>query len=288
MRHLKTLTDQQMAGRLAAWLEDQGYAVHINDEEPGQVTLWLEDEDRLHECRQALNQAPTDPDKLPRAKPKPKESSGGLPVRRNRRIVLDRGSDNLNLTIGTIAICVVVFMAQRATVSGSPLAELVYSLMYSNRSFPLFYEISNGQIWRLFTPALLHGGFLHLGFNMLWLYQLGGQLETIIGKRHLLFLMLLIAGISNTGEYLLTGPGFGGMSGVVYGLLSFIFLMQRFRPTAGYYLDNGLMGFMLVWLVLCMTGLFGNIANGAHVFGLLSGAAWAWLIAGRSGRTGRA
>ena len=41
----------------------------------------------------------------------------------------------------------------------------------------LFEKIRQGQIWRLFTPCLLHYDFLHILFNMAWLWILGRQIE---------------------------------------------------------------------------------------------------------------
>ena len=51
-----------------------------------------------------------------------------------------------------------------------------------------------GQLWRLITPVLLHGGLLHLGFNMYALYILGPGLERYFG--HLRFLALSLIHIS--------------------------------------------------------------------------------------------
>ncbi len=52
--------------------------------------------------------------------------------------------------------------------------------------------IVNGEYWRLFTPALVHGNLLHLGFNMYALFILGRSVEAVFG--HWRFLMLYIVG----------------------------------------------------------------------------------------------
>ncbi|HLF90392.1 MAG TPA: rhomboid family intramembrane serine protease, partial [Anaerolineales bacterium] len=46
--------------------------------------------------------------------------------------------------------------------------------------------IAQGQLWRLFTPILLHGGILHIAFNMYALRVLGPGLEHHYG--HVRFL----------------------------------------------------------------------------------------------------
>jgi GlpG protein len=73
------------------------------------------------------------------------------------------------------------------------------------------------------------------------------------------------------------GPSlFGGLSGVLYGLLGHCWIFQLLAPNPAYRLPRGVLVMMLVWLVLCLSGLvsmigFGEIANAAHVGGLLIG-----------------
>ena len=103
---------------------------------------------------------------------------------------------------------------------------------------PLSDSLAAGQWWRLFTPMLIH---------------------------------------SNFAQYLFGGPSlFGGLSGVLYGLLGHIWIYQLMAPNPMYHLPRGVLVMMLVWLALCMSGLvsmigFGQIANAAHVGGLLIG-----------------
>lgn len=49
-----------------------------------------------------------------------------------------------------------------------------------------------GQLWRLFTPALLHGSIMHIGFNMYALVVIGSGLERFFG--HGRYLLLYLAG----------------------------------------------------------------------------------------------
>ncbi|GLS28150.1 rhomboid family intramembrane serine protease [Marinibactrum halimedae] len=141
------------------------------------------------------------------------------------------------------------------------------------------YTLSQFEVWRLVSPAFLHFGALHYLSNSVWIWVFGARLEAKFGSlamgSALLFLML----ISNMAQYWWSGPSlFGGLSGVVYGLLGFILVYQRVVEEPAVKVPNVLAMFMLLWLVLGMVGgidLFieGSIANGAHLGGLLAGVA---------------
>ena len=95
----------------------------------------------------------------------------------------------------------------------------------------LQFQGVQGEYWRLLTPAFLHFGWLHIVFNSLWLWELGTRVERAMGSAQLLGLFTVIALVSNTAQYLFGGPGiFGGMSGVVYGLLGFSWVGARLNP----------------------------------------------------------
>jgi GlpG protein len=126
---------------------------------------------------------------------------------------------------------------------------------------------------------LIHFGVLHLVMNALWFWELGRRIEMRQGSLQLLGLTLAFSAFSNYGQYFWSGPSlFGGLSGVLYALLGHCWIFQMLAPNPIYRLPRGVLVMMLVWLVLCMSGLisllgFGEIANGAHVGGLIIGCA---------------
>ena len=142
---------------------------------------------------------------------------------------------------------------------------------------PLADSLAAGQWWRLLTPMLMHFGLLHLAMNGLWYWELGRRIEQQQGPWCLLLLTLLYGVVSNLAQYVFGGPSlFGGLSGVLYGLLGYCWIYQRLAPNPTYRLPPGVLVMMLVWLLLCLSGLitvlgFGSIANAAHVGGLLVG-----------------
>lgn len=143
-------------------------------------------------------------------------------------------------------------------------------------------EIAGGQIWRLLTPVFIHFGILHLVFNMMWLWDLGGLIESRKGPLFLGVFLVAVGIASNLVQYLLGASlFFGGMSGVVYGLLGYTWMQGRYNPRFGYALHKSTVIMMLGWFVLCWTGLLGPIANWAHTTGLLIGLAWGYLERGK-------
>ncbi|MCQ4314657.1 rhomboid family intramembrane serine protease [Stutzerimonas zhaodongensis] len=139
--------------------------------------------------------------------------------------------------------------------------------------------LAAGEWWRLITPIFVHFGFLHLAMNSMWYWELGRRIEYRQGALMLLGLTLVFGVVSNVAQYTYGGPGiFGGLSGVLYGLLGHCWLFQKLSPDEAYRLPSGVVVLMLIWLVICLTGViemvsFGAlaIANAAHVGGLVVG-----------------
>jgi membrane associated rhomboid family serine protease len=67
------------------------------------------------------------------------------------------------------------------------------------------------------------------------------------------------------------------MSGVVYGLLGYIWMKGKYDPGSRLFLHKTTVAFMISWYFLCFTGMFGPIANGAHTAGLVIGVAWGFI-----------
>jgi GlpG protein len=159
---------------------------------------------------------------------------------------------------------------------GEPEAGRMWNLTIDHwESVEPLARVREGEVWRLVTPIFLHFGIFHLGFNMLWTWSLGNQVEHNHGSLALLALVLVSALAGNLGQYAVSGPSFGGMSGVVYALFGFKWMNARFNRGYAYSIDGTTTVFIMLWFVACATGMFGPIANVGHGAGLVVG-----LIAG--------
>lgn len=153
----------------------------------------------------------------------------------------------------------------------------------------LFGLLLEGQVWRWFTPALLHFSVWHLGFNCAIVVELWRRVESASGGGPLWVLVLWLGLVSNLAQYAFGGgPLFGGLSGVAYGLLGYVVVRQRLAPQVpAWRLPAGLPVVLVAFLVLFSLGItepFGlYVANAAHWGGLAAGALAA-LAAGWRGR----
>ncbi|BFM07433.1 rhomboid family intramembrane serine protease [Halioxenophilus aromaticivorans] len=135
----------------------------------------------------------------------------------------------------------------------------------------------SGQFWRLITPTFLHFGVLHIVFNALWVWVFGRKIERVLGTSAFIILFVWIATVPNITQALWYGPNvFGGLSGVVYGLLGFIAVWQWRLPDSILQIPKSVIVFMVISLALGFAGVVDllanvSVANGAHLGGLLSG-----------------
>lgn len=145
-------------------------------------------------------------------------------------------------------------------------ASLYHALLFA----PSWGDLAQ-QPWRLVTPVLLHFSVLHIVFNLLWWSDLGSIIERFQSSSQLLLVALVTGVAGNLLQFSASGPNFGGMSGVVYGLLGYLWMYGRSNPEAGYALRREVVVIMMVWLVICWVGLADVVANEAHFGGLASG-----------------
>ena len=204
---------------------------------------------------------------------------------------------NAPVSLLLVAACVLVAFLTNLGRDFSAVAPLLYPDFSSGGGIIFLDRVvenfSFNQFLRLFTPMLLHFSLIHIAFNMLWRWELGKRIEAVQASWAMLLLVLVLALVSNTVQYLFGGGNnFGGMSGVVYGLFAYIWMWQLFDPAKRLGLPPALIFFMLLSLViLTMLGL-DMIADEAHIGGLLCGVVVGATVATvsrvrRAFRTGR-
>lgn len=179
------------------------------------------------------------------------------------------------VTYSIVILCVVLYLFS-LNAGGKRFFDLLF--MGSPES-DFLAEIKRGQIWRLITPIFLHLSVFHILFNMLWFKDLGYLIEHKFGRNQLVGFIALAGLVSNTSQYLVSGPSFGGMSGVLYAMLGFIWVYKKIHEEFEYSIPTRDITIMIGWLLLCLTGFLGPIANTAHASGLFIGMLYALYLA---------
>jgi GlpG protein len=299
MRLLTTLPSDAEARTLGDALYADGVATTVKETRDGGFAVWVHDEEQMTQAKAFLGDFDpsasrfADMAKQARTK-KRKEAKADEELRARTEKIRRQIEAKQNMRIGTVTaalmlICVVVFFATGMGKNYEALRHFTFIPWVWSGSRFVPGDVSaiwHGQPWRLFTPMFLHFNWLHIFFNLWWLKDLGTAIERVFSARYLLVFVLVTAAVSHVLEYVMSGPlaTFGGMSGVVYGLLAFIWTRGRLDPSFPFRLPQALVTFMLIWLVLGFVGIIGSIANWVHLGGLLVGAAWGVLSSGYLGR----
>lgn len=127
----------------------------------------------------------------------------------------------------------------------------------------------DGQWWRLLSAMFLHGGLMHIGFNMYVLYSIGPELERIYGTPRFVALYLGAGWMGSLASLIWSGNSVGA-SGAIFGLAgAFLALSLRNRNVYNAF-GSQMLGFVAINLVIGFSGAFG-IDNFGHMGGLVGG-----------------
>jgi GlpG protein len=294
MRLLTTVSDRAEAKTLGDALYADSVVTTIKETRDGSFAIWVHDEDRMEQARAFLKgfdpNASRFSDMARKARAQRRqEAKADEQLRARTEKIRSQIEAKQSMRIGTvtaglIVICVVVFFVSGMGKQMEVVRFFTFTPLVPVKGGYVFGDVSaiwQGQPWRLWTPMFLHFGFMHILFNMWWLKDLGTAIERVFSPRYLLTFVLITAAFSHVLEYAISGPTtFGGMSGVVYGLFSFIWIRGRLDPSFPYRMPQQLVTFMLIWLGLGFTGWVGPIANWVHTGGLISGAVWGVISSG--------
>lgn len=298
MRLVGVLSNPELAATFGDYLHSLGISARVDktNTQPSIWEIWVRDEDQVTRSKNELERFV--------ANPKASEflivpASGGKsaavelsPPVRARATAADEGDHSPLVTIGLIFMCLLVAFAIPFDFKD----EYEYLQQHGLRDRMLFEPsgqpapytaLREGQLWRLFTPSLMHGFWTHLIMNMMMLFAYGTVVERRVGSLVMLLLSLFISGFSNSAQYsigvYLNHPGpahFLGMSGVVFGLFGYAWIRTYYARPGDVW--DGLVTsqqvyFMLIFALVCLTGVLGPVANTAHFGGLFAGMLWAWV-----------
>ncbi|WP_120817240.1 rhomboid family intramembrane serine protease GlpG [Yokenella regensburgei] len=266
MLMITSFTNPRVAQAFVDYMATQGIILTI--QQHTQSDVWLADEsqaDRVHKELALFLENPADPRYLA-ASWESGHTNSGLQYRRFPFLATLKGNAG-PFTLLIAALCIVVFIIMNI-VGDQPVMLLL--------AWP--YDPSlKFELWRYFTHAFMHFSLMHILFNLLWWWYLGGAVEKRLGSGKLIVITVISALLSGFIQHKFGGPWFGGLSGVVYALMGYVWLRGERDPESGVHLQRGLILFSLVWLVAGWFDLFGmSIANGAHVAGLVVGLAMAF------------
>ena len=135
--------------------------------------------------------------------------------------------------------------------------------------------VAEGEWWRLVTGAFMHGGLIHLVFNMFLAWMLGHQLERMHGPGRFVGIYTASLAAGSLGVMLIAPLALTvGASGAVFGLMGATLVHQLRRGINPWSSGVG----SLVVINLIFTVSRPGISIGGHVGGLLGGAMVAWLV----------
>jgi GlpG protein len=255
------INNPRAAQAVADYMATQSIAVELRAIDKQQVQLWAEGKDYERVASQYAQFINNSEDKKYQAASW-QSGSTDSPLRYQRGNSALRGAWNQAgwVTLSMVFACVAMYL-------------LRYIGVYDWLAFPADGRFEPSQFWRWFTPALMHFSVLHITFNLLWWWMLGGLLEKHFSATFLVIFTLFTGVVSNVAQFVMTQSNyFGGLSGVVYALVGFCWLYGRLKPHQPVELQDNLFAFAMLWLVLGFADvLWVNMANTAHLSGLVSG-----------------
>lgn len=230
MLMITSFANPRVAQAFVDYMATQGVILTI--QQHNQSDVWLADESQAERVRAELArflENPADPRYLA-ASWQAGHTGSGLHYRRYPFFAALRERAGPVTWVMMIA-CVVVFIAMQILGDQEVMLWLAWP----------FDPTLKFEFWRYFTHALMHFSLMHILFNLLWWWYLGGAVEKRLGSGKLIVITLISALLSGYVQQKFSGPWFGGLSGVVYALMGYVWLRGERDPQSGIYLQRGLL-----------------------------------------------
>jgi membrane associated rhomboid family serine protease len=165
----------------------------------------------------------------------------------------------LNYTFLLVAICVVVFILQNLFPAITD-------------EFVLVSKDVLSRPWILVTSIFLHGSPDHLIYNMFALALFGSVLENVVGSRKFLIIFYATGIVASIGSVFFYEASLGA-SGAIMGIIGTLAILRPRMMIFTFGVPMPMIVAAGVWTLIDLAGMFypSNVANAAHLFGLVSG-----------------
>lgn len=251
-------------------MQSQGVGHRIN-EESGQQVIWVEGEQEAELIREALASWPFDEDSSTEGHAASKEPPLFSPVALISKLI--QAFLRAPISFSLILACLVVAALSVLGTQPQRVASLFYPVLDASGMLSLLASMDTPvEMLRSLSPMLLHFGELHLIFNMMWLWYFGRQLEGVQPRWLFILLIVFCSFVGNTAQYLNSGfNNFGGMSGVVYGLVGYTWIIHTFMPRSNLLINTKMFVVFVIALIAMEVVASSWIASAAHLGGLVAG-----------------
>ena len=251
VRSIGNLPNESQARLFGDYLLTQGIRNEVEAESDGSCLIWVLDDGQIEAGRGLLERfrqnpaAPefarqaADADRM-RAEEEKSQAEWRRRVHNRRRVfpgMMKYGAGPLTFALVVMSVVIAVY----SNIGRNEEFLRPFFISYPvNGESGFLPEVLRGEWWRLLTPMLVHFSIGHILFNMMWLFQLGSMIESAQGSGRFALLVVAFALASNLAQYGLSHYHFkfGGMSGVNYGLIGYVWIRGRCDPASGLHLDK--------------------------------------------------
>ena len=242
MVRLMVLNNARVAQAFIDYMASRHITIQMSPEGEGRVALWLIDAQHQVETEAELNRFLSEPTHK-------RYQAASWDVAETRKSQFHYHTPSFlsmiqskagPITLSIMLLCVVIFALQQLGFNQQ---------IFQKLHFPAL-DGQQWQLWRWLSHAVLHFSVMHIAFNILWWWQFGGDIEKKLGGFKLLQIFAISSALSGAGQYWVEGANFGGLSGVVYALVGYLWVVSTKAPQLGLTIPRQIVGFMLIWLVL--------------------------------------
>jgi len=262
---IDTVVDEDLAG-FSRYLWQQGVSHRVVEHKERQLLL-VASKPIAIQVRSAYEAMRSGQDKLPDI---------DIPVQGQASILVLQMLRRIPVTLGLVLLSLLGFLLVYFD-RGFELVRYLTFFDFDRVGAHVIFSLPGKEYWRLITPVFLHFGLMHIAFNMSLLWFAGRQIEILQGSVRMLGICAVIGMGSNIMQAMYSEVAiFGGMSGVVYGLLGYAWIWNLIRPARALPIPNVIFYFSLAMMVLGFAGFAGllgagKVANVAHLGGLIMG-----------------